>query len=56
MSITDRNLEKAIGSIEAAEIRGRMGAERGNKVIQELHNSIHHSSNERHCGYDLDRT
>ena len=53
MSIADRDLEKAITSTEAMEIRGKMSVKRGNKFIQEVHNSLHHPSNERHCGYDL---
>lgn len=54
MGITNRSLEQAIGSTEAAALRGKIGVEKGNKLIQELHNSVHHSSNERHCGYDYD--
>ena len=52
MGITDRDLEKAIGSTEASFIRGKMGIKEGNRYIQELHNNLFHKKSSRHCGYD----
>lgn len=50
MGILDRNFEKAIGSTEAALIRGKMGTEKGNQFIQDTHNRVY---NGHHCGYDV---
>lgn len=52
MSITNKSLEKAISSTEAAKIRGKLGIEKGNKFIQEIHNKLHHGKGSRHSGYD----
>jgi len=52
MGILDRNFENAIGSMEAAEIRGKMGIKEGNKFIQNTWNSVHASPNWRKCGFD----
>ena len=51
--ITDRDFEKAIGSTDAAFIRGKMGVEKGNKFIQDVHNKLHMSETHRKCGYDI---
>ena len=50
MGITNRNFEEAIGSTEAARIRGIMGVDKGNKFIQDTHNKLY---NGHHCGYDI---
>lgn len=52
MGILDRDFEKAISSMEASEIRGRMGTDKGNKFVQDLWNKVNAGSNWRKCGYD----
>jgi len=49
MGILDRDFEKAIGSTEAALIRGKMGIDKGNKFIQDTHNAINGT---HYSGYD----
>lgn len=49
MGILDRDFEKAIGSMEAAKLRGEMGHKKANKLIQTLNNTTH---NRNRCGYD----
>lgn len=49
MGILDRDFEKAIGGTEAAQIRGKMGIDKGNKFIQDLHNNVHKGNK---CGFD----
>ena len=49
MGILDKDFEKAIGSMEAAKLRRKMGIKEGNKFIQTINNVIH---NRKHCGYD----
>ena len=51
MGVFDRDFEKAIGSMEAATIRGKMGADKGNKFIQDTWNNFH-KPNGRKCGFD----
>ena len=48
-NIADRDFEKAIGSTQAAYIRGKMGTDRGNKFIQDAWNKIHNGNK---CGFD----
>lgn len=52
MGITDRNFEKAIGSMEAASIRGKMGIKEGNRFIQNTWNQVNAGHNFRKCGFD----
>lgn len=49
MSILDRDFEKAIGSTDAAKIRGKIGIDKGNKFIQDTWNKVY---NGNRCGYD----
>jgi hypothetical protein len=49
MGILDKDFEKAIASMEAAELRGKMGHKKANKLIQTLNNAAH---NRNHCGFD----
>jgi len=49
MGILDKDFSKAIASMEAAELRGKMGHKKANKLIQTLNNATH---NRNHCGYD----
>jgi len=49
MGIFTKDFEKAIGSTEAALIRGKMGIDNGNKFIQDMHNKVY---NGHKCGYD----
>ena len=50
--ITDKDFGSALGSSDAARIRGKMGVKRGNRYVQKLHNDLHRSPNSRKCGYD----
>lgn len=52
MGIFDRDFEKAIGSTEAALIRGKLGTDKGNEYIQKQWNNINAGPNWRKCGYD----
>lgn len=52
MGIFDKDFEKAIGSTEAAFLRGKMGTDKGNKFIQDNWNKVHAGSNWRKCGFD----
>lgn len=52
MGITNRDLGKAISSTEAAKLRGRVGVNAGNKIIQDLHNSLYHKNGNKHIGYN----
>jgi len=52
MGILDKDFEKAISSSEASIIRGKMGADKGNKFIQDTWNKVNARSNWRKCGYD----
>jgi hypothetical protein len=50
--ITDKDFGSALGSSDAALIRGKMGTDKGNKYVQRLHNDLHGSRNRRKCGFD----
>lgn len=49
MGMLNRDFEKAIGSSEAALIRGKMGIDKGNKFIQDTHNKVY---NGHKCGFN----
>lgn len=49
MGILNRDFEKAIGSSQAATIRGKMGVDKGNKFIQDTHNKVNGT---RYAGYN----
>lgn len=53
MSIFDRDFEKAIKSTDAARLRGKIGAEKANFFIQEIHNKLYMPKNIRKCGFDI---
>jgi hypothetical protein len=50
--ITDKDFGSALGSSSAAVIRGKMGVDKGNKYIQNIHNTLHSSKFSRKCGFD----
>lgn len=41
MGIFNKDFEKAIGSSQAAQIRGKMGVTKGNQFIKQQHNTYH---------------
>ena len=49
MGILNKDFEKAISSMEAAKVRGKIGVKEGNKFIQTINNAYHKRN---HCGFD----
>ena len=45
----NKNFQDAIASSQAANIRGKMGVDKGNRFIQDTYNAI---NNKNYCGYN----